>query len=78
MKLYVNTIPFRFSFTNNIADDFLPVGTTFVAVGADLNGVVLKLANDVNKNGSKVEQNYQAIHPEMIKLAFKEVEQVAI
>ena len=54
---------------------FIPVGTTFAAIGADMNGIMLK---EVKKLNEKTEDDcvINSINPQILEIAFKEVEQV--
>ena len=73
MKLYVNTVPFAFGWADG-EPDFIPVGTTFAAVGADSCGLILKLTNLLNSGDAH--PYTQSIPPSLLDYVFKEVEQL--
>jgi len=72
MKLYINIMPFSFCWGGS-KPIFLPIGTTFAAVGADMQGIMLEQVSELNKNQEK-EGVFSSINPEMLKIAFKEVD----
>lgn len=73
MKIYTNTIPFSFIWVDG-KPDFLPVGTTFAAIGADSCGVILEQVCKLNEG--KKPESYLSINPSVFAIAFKEVEQL--
>lgn len=73
MKLYTNTTPFAFAWVDG-KPDFLPIGTTFAVIGADICGVVIEQVSELNKAASELA--YQSINPSVFNLVFKEVEQL--
>ena len=79
MKLYTNIMPFSFMWGTN-SPIFIPVGTTFAAIGADMNGIILEQVSELNKE--KTDDNegmpINSVNPEILKVAFKEVEQLTI
>lgn len=79
MKLYTNIMPFSFMW--GVKEPiFIPVGTTFAAIGADMQGIMLEQVSELNKekvdtgNGMAI----NSVNPEILKVAFKEVEQLTI
>lgn len=75
MKLYTNIMPFSFQWGGN-KPLFIPVGTTFAAIGADMQGIMLEQVSDLNKEKAANEvMTVNSVNPEVLKIAFKEVEQ---
>ena len=77
MKLYTNVMPFSFGWGKDNKPEFVEVGTTFSAIGADFNGILVKLVSEINKEGVKEEVVPCSINVDLFKLVFKEVEQLA-
>lgn len=76
MKLYTNIMPFSFQWGGN-RPLFIPVGTTFAAIGADMQGIMLEQVSEINKeNKDDGAINVNSVNPEVLKIAFKEVEQL--
>lgn len=76
MKLYTNIMPFSFQWGGHIPL-FIPVGTTFAAIGADMQGIMLEQVSEINKeNKDDGAINVNSVNPEVLKIAFKEVEQL--
>ena len=67
-------MPFRFCWNGN-EPEFIPVGTTFAAIGADMGVIMLKAVNEINDSKASG-LNVNSINPEVLKIAFKEVEQI--
>ena len=77
MKLYTNVIPFSFGFGKDGKPEFVKVGTTFAVLGADFNGIIVKLVSDINKSGDN-DILPCSIKPDTFNIAFKEVEHLAL
>ena len=79
MKLYTNIMPFSFKW--GVKEPiFIPVGTTFAAIGADMQGILLEQVSELNKE-KPVDDNamtINSVNPEILKVAFKEVEQLTL
>ena len=73
MRIYTNTIPFSFNWVDG-KPEFLPVGTTFAAIGADMCGIIIEQVSNLNKG--KGPDNYQSVNTSVFEIAFKEVEQL--
>lgn len=76
MKLYTNIMPFSFQWGGN-RPLFISVGTTFAAIGADMQGIVLEQVSKINKEKKDDDAiTINSVNPEILKIAFKEVEQL--
>jgi hypothetical protein len=73
MKLYTNIMPFSFMWGRD-KPVFIPVGTTFAAIGADLTGVIIEQVSNLNKDKDSEVLNINSVNPDIFKIAFKEVE----
>ena len=79
MKLYTNIMPFSFMWGTK-EPIFIPVGTTFAVIGADMQGIMLEQVSELNKEKQEDDKvmAINSVNPEILKVAFKEVEQLAI
>lgn len=74
MKLYTNVIPFCSEWGQDNKPKFIEVGTTFAAVGADFNGIMLERVSDINSGILKDSSMPCSINPTVFNIVFKEVE----
>lgn len=74
MKLYTNIMPFSFKWGKDNKPEFVEVGTTFAVLGADFNGIILKLVSEINDNKDDNNNIVSSINIEVFKVVFKEVE----
>ena len=77
MKLYTNVMPFSFMYGKDNMPEFVDVGTTFAVLGADFNGIIVKLVSDINK-GEDSNIFPCSINPTTFNIAFKEIEHLAL
>ena len=77
MKLYTNVMPFSFGWGKDNKPEFEEVGTTFAAIGADFNGILVQLVSKLNSDEPKDKIHPCSVSPSLFKLVLKEVDQLS-